>query len=91
MQHSYTEPFTTLSKDVHGNTPDVTLVSRKFQHTGNGKIYEVSSVVFNGDTDEWGYLLHDIQAAIRVHHFRSIANFFGVRAQTGTQRFIEVR
>lgn len=91
MQHVYTELFTTLNKDSHGNTPDVTLVSRKFQHTGNGKIYEITSAVFNGDTDEWGYLMHDVQVPIRINFFRSIANFYGVRPQTGAPRFVEVR
>lgn len=91
MQHNYQQGFSEMSPDAHGNTPDMTLPGRKFQHTGNGKIYQITKPVFNGNTDEWGYEHFDVAAPIRVYFWRSIINFKGVRQQTGRARFLEIR
>lgn len=83
MKHGIEFNFKT--KDIHGMIPDTKLLGTRLMHTGNKKIYEIQDFVWNGVTDEWGFLCAHGETEPEV--WRPLAHLYSVR-ESGEKRYV---
>ena len=74
-------------RDSEGNVAPKEMIGQRFKHSGNGFVYTVIGVVYNGGTDLWE-ILHN-RPDCNVLCARTIRNFHGERGN-GETRFTRI-
>lgn len=74
-------------KDKDGVAYPYDLLGKKFFHTKTQRLYNVTEIVWCGDTDRW--MVFHSREGINIRFVRSFKNFTG-NFESGKKRFVEV-